>query len=146
MGKRTSKKDEVISSLIEKHDAAIEQIEKATKELGKVERAMQKWVGKQLDPIYAQWSPRIGEVAVCVILNESNKYAYKLHVCELRGTWVRFNEGENSHAYTRFDLGNYQKYFTNDKDKSGVEFIVPALVYEQQARHWFDLPKFDDLE
>jgi hypothetical protein len=146
MVKQTSQKNEAILNLVAQHDDAIKKIKNATKGLRKVESAIRTWVGNQLESTYAQWLPRIGEVAVYVVVSEASTFAYKLYVRELHGTWVRFNEGENSHAYTRFDLGNYQKYFKDGKEDTSVEFIVPALVYEQQARHWFGLPKLDKLE
>ena len=146
MVKPTTKKPKALRELLDRHDEAINTIKIATRERRKVETAIREWVGAQLAPTYEQWSPRLGEVAVCVNLGRTSKFAYRLYVRELYGTWVNFNEGENSRAYTRFDLGDYQKYFKHKKDQIGVEFIVPAREYEHHVRHWFDLPELERLD
>lgn len=146
MVKPTPKKPKAIRELLERHDEAINNIKKIDRECQKVERAIREWVGAQLAPTYEQWSPRLGEVAVCVNLRKTHRFVYRLYVRELYGTWVNFNEGENSHAYTRFNLGDYQKYFEHKKDRIGIEFIVPAHAYEHHVRHWFDLPKLERIE
>jgi hypothetical protein len=146
MVKPTTKKPKDLRELLDRHDEALNNIKIATRERRKVERAIREWVGAQLAPTYEQWSPRLGEVAVCVNLRKTSRFAYRLYVRELYGTWVNFNEGENSRAYTRFNLGDYQKYFKHDKDLVGVEFIVPAHEYEDHVRHWFDLPKLERLD
>jgi hypothetical protein len=146
MVKQTTRKTEAIRNLLERHDEAINNVKNATNDLRKVESAIRKWVGGQLAATYEQWSPRIGEVAVYVILGETSKFAYRLYVRELHGTWVKFNEGENSQAYTRFNLGDYNKYFKDREDQIGIEFIVPAHAYEHHVRQWFGLPKLDKLQ
>ncbi|HRI68849.1 MAG TPA: hypothetical protein PK156_31685 [Polyangium sp.] len=142
----TTKKPNALRELLDRHDEAINNIKIATRECRKLEGAIREWVGAQLAPTYEQWSPRLGEVAVCVNLRKTSRFAYRLYVRELYGTWVNFNEGENSQAYTRFNLGDYQKYFKHNKDLVGVEFIVPAHEYERHVRHWFDLPKLEGLD
>lgn len=143
---QTTKKTDAIRLLLERHAEAANNITTATKEFHKTEAAIRKWLGVELAPFYEQWLPRIGEDAVHVFIGETRKFADKMHVHEMFGTWINFGKDNPDRWCMRFELGNYKKYFKADKDLVAIEFIVPVQVYEHHVRVWFGLPKYAKLE
>jgi len=141
MGNQTKTKNDGIRELLERQDEAADDIKKAIKKLRKVERAIRQWIGDHVGPIYDNWMPNVGDVAVYIIMSDASKNAYRLRVHERRGKYVVFTEEDNPHARVRFDLEHYEKYFSGEGDGESVELIVPSAAYDQEVRHWFGLQK-----
>ncbi len=139
MGNQTNKKNDAIRELLERYDEAADNIKKATKKLREVEGAIRQWIGDHVGPIYDNWTPKVGDVAVYIVMSEASRYAYRLRVHELRGRYVVFTEEDNPDVRVRFDLEHYEKYFAAEGHSESVELIVPSAVYDQEVRHWFGL-------